>query len=143
MKVVLMLALVLSSARAFAAAPAEPLGGDVTGTVKVSGLEIPRNEFSVAPRDAYIHVVWDSSADRGAIKAAGKSFSLPAAALDLARSAGVAGDSAKQEYKVDVVEFPERDDYGAPRWDKIVFVGRFVVTRNGKKWTVKKRPEGS
>jgi hypothetical protein len=117
------------------------LGGAVTGTVQVSGLTVPLNEILVTPKADYVHIIWDSFADRAAIKEAGKAFSLNAVAVALARTLGRAAEPKATLFKVDVAEFPVRDNYGVPRWDKVEFLGRFVVSRKGDKWVVKKRPE--
>jgi hypothetical protein len=134
------LALLLCLAGSALRADEMPLGGDVTGTAQVAGLTVPLDEILITPKPDYVHIIWDSFADRAAIKDAGKSFSLNAAALALARGLGLAAGPKATLFKVDVAEFPVRDDYGAPRWDKVEFLGRYVVTRKGEKWMVKKRP---
>src|SRR5665213_942423 len=115
------------------------VGGNVTGTVKVAGLDVPRNQIVVSPKAAYVHIIWDAFAERAAIKQAGKAFSLTAAALDLVKTEGLTASPRTVLFKVDVAEFPVRDDYGAPRLDKIEFLGRYVISRSGDKWVVKKR----
>jgi hypothetical protein len=116
------------------------LGGDVTGTAQIAGLTVPLDQILATPKTGYVYIVWDSLAERAAIKRAGKAFSLAAAALDLAKTVGVLAGPAAGLFKVDVAEFPERDDYGAPRWDKMGFLSRFVVTRPHGHWVVNKRP---
>jgi len=115
------------------------VGGDLSGTVKVVGLYIPRNQILVTRKPDHVHILWDAFAERAAIKKAGKAFTLEAAALALVKTMGLAAAPNATLFKVDVAEFPVRDDYGAPRWDDISFLGYYTVTRSGKKWLVKRR----
>jgi hypothetical protein len=134
-----LLVLVLCLGAAILRAEDMQVGGHLTGTVKIAGVEVPRDQVLVTPKADHVHILWDAFAERGAIKQAGKVFSLDAAALALAKTMGHAAAPKATLFKVDVAEFPVRDDYGAPRWDDIRFLGHFVVTRVGKRWVVKKR----
>lgn len=113
------------------------VGGDVSGTVKVGGLEVGRDQILVTPKKGYVHIIWDAYPSQAAIKAAGAAFKLETAAKDLATGLGVSADPKAKFVKVDIAEFPVRDDYGAPRWDKLAFLGRYEVKLKGKKWSVK------
>lgn len=117
------------------------VGGDVTGTVRVAGLDVPLDQILVTPKPDYVHIIWDSYAEHDAIKQAGKAFRMTAAALALARTLGRTAEPKATLFKVDVAEFPVRDDYGAPRWDKVVFLGRYVVSWKGGHWVVTKRAD--
>ena len=133
------LVLALCLAGSAARAGGVEVGGDLSGTVQVGGLAVERSRILVTPKPGYVHLIWDAYADRAAIQAAGRAFHLQAAAVDLARTLGLQADPQATAFKVDVAEFPERDDYGAPRWDKLKFLGRFEIALKGKKWVAKKR----
>ena len=114
-------------------------GQDVTGTAMIAGIEVAKNQYLVTPKPGYVHLLWNAFPYQAAIKGAGKAFSFEAAATDLAKGPGLEASPKAKVFRVDLVEFPEKDNYGAPRWDKIQFLGKFEVTLKGKKWSIKKR----
>ncbi|HXB96976.1 MAG TPA: hypothetical protein VNZ54_02930 [bacterium] len=135
------LALLLCLAGPALRASDKGVGGFVTGTAMVAGMEIPMIQILVTPKPDYVHIIWDAFPQHDDIKAAGKAFTLEGAAMDLAKGPGLAAVPGATEFKVDVAEFPVRDEYDAPRWSDLRFLGRFVLTRHGKRWVVKKRAE--
>lgn len=138
LKGILLLGLFLCAAPLAAAGPAgSDVGGAVTGTARVAGLDVPLDQVLVTPKPDHAHIIWDAFAERDAIRRAGKSFSLARAALDLAKGPGRAAAPKTSVFKVDIAEFPERDDYGAPRWDRMDFLGRYEVVRARGKWSVR------
>jgi hypothetical protein len=115
------------------------VAGQVTGTVKIAGLEVALNQIMVTPKEGYTHVLWNSFPYRNGIRDAGKAFALELAASDLAQGPGLEASPKSKKFKVDIVDFFEKDTYDAPRWDKVKFLGRFEVSLKNKKWVVTKR----
>jgi hypothetical protein len=117
------------------------IAGSISGTTKISTLDVPLCQILVTQKPNYVHILWDAFPERAAIQAAGKSFSLKKAVLDLVLGPGLAAVPSSKTMKIDVTEFPERDDYGAPRWDKIQFLGRFEAKLVSGKWSIRKLPQ--
>ena len=46
-----------------------------------------------------------------------------------------------RRFKVTLAEFPERDEYDAPRWDKIRVLGKYEAKVGGKKLSLTKLKE--
>jgi hypothetical protein len=121
---ILILALVLPLALAarHAAAGARPL----TPTVSVEGLDVRLDDVIVKAKTGYAYLMWDAFPYRQAISAAAKVRGLDDAPYRDRVLQGLAktllGRLAKRgvrKFKADAVEFPERDEYGAPRWASV------------------------
>ena len=105
-----------------------------TAKVKVGPLVWSTEDMSATDKGAYVYIMADLFPYRDALKAAGKA-ALPARlAVDLIRDHFSALFPKAPYFKVAVVEFPERDEYDAPRWDKIQVLGRFVVRKQGRRY---------
>ena len=110
----------------------------VTNTVKVAGIEVAHDQILITPKPGYVHMIWDAFPNHAAIQNAGKAFNFEAAALDLAKGPGLAASPGAKVFKVDIMELSEKDSYGNPQWDKVSFLGRFLLTLEDKKWLIKK-----
>jgi hypothetical protein len=107
----------------------------LTWTTQVLDLTVMKADILASKKQGYGHVLWDAFPLREELKA--KPVSLSAAAQALALGPGLAKMPEATRFKIDIVEFPERDDYGAPRWESIKVLGKFEVSKAGKAWLVK------
>jgi len=121
-----------------AAAPAEglsaPVSGDVsaTATVAVGPLTLKAGDLRATEKPGYVHLMVDLFPYRDAIKAAGDKAKPEVLAKDLVKKFLLPKYPQAAKFKVVLAEFPERDEYDAPRWDKIQVLGRYNVTLKGK-----------
>ncbi len=126
------------------AAPAwcEEAAKPVTATVKAAFLEVRKSDFIVTRKETHLHLLWDAFPYAAQIKARAELKKKKASdlrkevALSLVQLTLKAGGEKPKAIKVDVVEFPERDEYGAPRWGSIKKLERFGV-KQGPKGTLK------
>lgn len=119
-----------------APAPLRPAGSALpaTPTVKAGGADIVPADFIITRKKGYVHLLWDAFPYRGPAAP-----DVQAVVADL-----LAGPVAKKfpkavKVKVDVVEFPDRDEYGAPRWESIRRVAAFQALKKGGKWKIGKK----
>jgi hypothetical protein len=128
-----------------ASAQADGLGaripGDVsaTATVAVGPLAIKASDLMTTEKPGYIHLMADLFPYRADIKAAGDRAKPETLAKGLVRELGLKRFPQATHFKVVLAEFPERDEYDAPRWDKIQILGRFEVTVQGKSLRLAKK----
>jgi hypothetical protein len=100
----------------------------LTYALKVGSLTIKSADVSLTQKTTYVHVLFDAFPYRDALRL----DSPEPATLDPVVKALVEGIVLKRlpatkEAKVDVVEFLDRDEYGAPRWDSVKWVGKYEV----------------
>jgi len=107
----------------------------VTWTTQVLSLTVMKADILASKKQGYGHVLWDAFPVKEQLKA--EPLSLSAAAEALALGPGLAKMPEATRFKVDIVEFPERDDYGAPRWESIRVLAKFEVSKVGRAWQVK------
>ena len=112
-----------------------------TGTVQAGPLTLSLDNVIFTQKQGYAHVLWDAYPSAKKIQDLGLANLSPVAAALLNR-AGVLFPREK-EFKLDVVELPQRDDYGAPRWDQIVLKEKYKGHRKGKKIQVEPLSQGS
>jgi hypothetical protein len=97
----------------------------VTPTVQVEDLSVRLDDVIVTPKKDYAHFLWDSFPYKAAITAAAKGQNQDEQAyrekvLKLLANAVVALHAPKLRHiKADVVEFTERNEYGAPLWSSV------------------------
>jgi hypothetical protein len=113
----------------------------LTITAKIGGLEIQESNLIFTEKPDHIHVIVDAFPYRDAIKALGKAFSWLEFSKALAKDTLLRRYPKAQRAAIDVVEYPERDDYGAPRWDSVVRLGSFDAKRSGDKVSVRPRAQ--
>lgn len=101
------------------------------------GLKIPATDLVLTPKAGYVHVMVDLYPQKEALAALGKKAAPKALALALVRDALSPRFPKAPFFKVLFVEMPVRDEYNAPRWDKLVVVGRFEVHPDKKGFRVK------
>jgi hypothetical protein len=108
-----------------------------TPTVQVLGLEIRAADVVVSPKPGYAHLLWDVFPAREAVRAAAKARAQDepvfrrAVALALAQALVPKAAPGRATVKVDVVEFPERDEYGEPRWSSVKKLQKFDLRLTG------------
>ena len=110
-------------------AKAAPLG------LRIGAAEVKAADCLFTPKPAYVHVILDLFPYREALKASG--LGLTQVAQALADGPVAAKHPKAKAVKVALVEYPERDDYGAPRWDKVVVLGKFEGPKKGKGFDLK------
>jgi hypothetical protein len=115
----------------------------LTSTVQIGGLEIQESNLIFTEKPDHIHVIVDAFPYRDAIKARGKAFSWLEFAKSLAKDTLLRRYPKAQRAVIDVVEYPQRDDYGAPRWDSVVRLGAFEAKRSADKVAVKPRAKAA
>jgi hypothetical protein len=111
----------------------------VTVTAKVAGMDIRESDLYFTPKPAYVHVIVDVFPNRDAIRARGNDFRWAEFVKLLATKVVFPRYVTATAAVIAVVELPERDDYGAARWDQINKLGIFDVAMRGLTITVKER----
>jgi hypothetical protein len=109
----------------------------VTNTARIAGIEVANDQILITLKTGYVHLLWDAFPSQEAIRAKGKAFNLENAVRDLVFGPGLASQPEAMVFKVDVVEYFEKDSYGTKRWDKVRSLGRFEVALKCNKWLVK------
>ncbi len=136
MRLLLLVVLLNSTHAVFADGLDSTLGRSVTTTVKVGALNIRTNDMRATDKADYIYVMADLFPYRTSLPMGGKKPGLRKLATELiSNHYGLLYPKASF-FKVALVEFPERDEYDAPRWDKIKVLGTFKVWRRGRHWHV-------
>lgn len=135
MKRTIIMALAMGLLAAQALAAPRPL----TPTVKVEGLDLRLDDVIITPKAGYAHLLWDLFPYHDAVAAAAKAKSQPEADFralvvkGLAQALVPAKAPKVKLVKADVVEFTERDEYGAPRWSSVKKVQKLQVTLEAPK----------
>jgi hypothetical protein len=119
-----------------AAAPA-----GLTATVAVGPLSLKESDLQASEKPDHVFLMADLFPYRDAIRAAGGKASPELLARGLVAQWLVPRYPRARRFKVTLVEFPERDEYDAPRWDKIKVLGKFEARMDGKKMKLTKLKE--
>jgi hypothetical protein len=96
-------------------------------TLKISSLLVQEADLLVTPKNEYVHVIFDAYPYRSQIKKAGKGFAWRRAVKDLAETVVFKRNPQMSRAKIVIVEYSERDDYGAPVWETVQKLGEFEV----------------
>jgi hypothetical protein len=112
--------------------PAEDGATDValslSDTVKLGSLSIKAADVSLTRKRAYVHVLFDAFPYRDDLLVDSPNPKpLEPVVKALVEGFVLTRLPATKLVKVDVVEFTDRDDYGAARWDAIKRLGKFEV----------------
>lgn len=86
----------------------------VTGTVQLAGLSVGRQYISVAAAKGYTRILVDLFPYQAERKKLGAAFSYKAVAEDLVKGPALASQPKLKAFKVDIVEYSQRDDYALP-----------------------------
>jgi hypothetical protein len=111
----------------------------LTDTVKLGSLSIKAADVSLTQKTTYVHVLFDAFPYRDDLQ-----LDSPVPKhLEPVVKALVVGFVLKRLpatklVKVDVVEFTERDEYGAPRWDTIKLLAKFEVKIQRHRLSIKR-----
>lgn len=103
--------------------------------VKLAGLDVKSSDWTFTPKDGYVHAILDLIPYKEAMAKSGlKQEKLAQALLD-----GPLAEKYPDAVKVKLVllEYPERDNYGAPRWDKVKVVARYEASKKKKSFVLK------
>jgi hypothetical protein len=95
--------------------------------VRIGGLEVAQVDLLLTKKKGYYHLLWDAFPYKTALKGGDPAEKVPA----LLEWAFASKSDAKQ-LKLDIVEVPERDDYGAPRWETLKVIGQWECARPAK-----------
>jgi hypothetical protein len=118
---------------------AEDSATPAAGAAKGAALQIKPADLSLTQKAGYVYVLFDAFPYRDALKLdTPKPEPLEPVLRGLASGPVLSRWPATKLVKVDVVEFSERDDYGAPRWDSIKRLGKFEVRITKHKISVKR-----
>jgi hypothetical protein len=109
---------------------------DVTSTVQFASLSVKEADLLFTPKAEYVHVIFDAFPYRAKIAALGKGTTLQQVAKELAQKVVFARYPTVKKSKIVIVEYSERDDYGAPVWESVVRLGEYEAKRDGRKVTV-------
>lgn len=119
-------------------APGPAHADPVTPTVQVAGITISASCYIFTPGKGYVHLLLDTFALRGQLGDAAKRKAL---ALGLLNEKLDPKFSAIKKAKVDVVEFTERDSYGAPDWGSLVKLEHYEGIRvRMRGWRLETKP---
>ena len=111
----------------------------VSGTAKGASLQIKAANLSLTQKAGYVYVLFDAFPYRDALKLdTPNPAPLEPVVKTIAAGPVLARWPATKLVKMDVVEFSEKDDYGAPRWDSIKRLGKFEVKIAKHKFSVKR-----
>lgn len=111
----------------------------LTGTVQVGSLSIKAADVSLTLKPTYVHVLFDAFPYRDDLQVdTPRPKPLAPVVKALVEGFVLTRLPATKLVKVDVVEFPERDDYGAPRWDTVKRLGKFEVKISRRGLSVKR-----
>ncbi len=128
-------ALALSVGLGAQAAMYEP----VTGTVKAGPLELSLDNVVFTQKTGYVHILFDAYPYADKIKSAGLKSLAPVVDVLLMKEAPKRFPKEKH-FKLFVIELSQRDDYGAPRWEKMVIKEEYLGDVKGGKVKVTKMP---
>jgi hypothetical protein len=106
----------------------------LTYTLKVGSLSIKSADVSLTRRSTYVHVLFDAFPYRDALQMDSPNPKpLEPVVKALVKGFVLKSLPATKLAKVDVVELLDRDDYGAPRWDSVKWLGKYEVkiTKHG------------
>lgn len=103
--------------------------------IQAGGIVVDRADIIITKKKGYIHLLWDAFPASVALKAlTGTAEAGRLAVLDdLVRGPVTKADPDVPKVRADVVEFPLRDDYGAPVWSSIKRLGHCVYLRSGSR----------
>lgn len=106
----------------------------VTGTVELAGLRIERANISVTVDPSRARILADIFPNQKERLALGDKFDPQALALALVQGPGKAKDPKLKAFRVDIVEYSQRDDYGLPVFSsmKPFYSVKGKVDRKGK-----------
>ena len=99
--------------------------------ITIQGMSIPACDIVLTQRGTTVHVLWDAFPSHSQLSMLGASASLTRLAEALVTGYAAKKHPAIHDFKVAIVEFPERDSYGTPRYELARTLGRFhwTVTR--------------
>ena len=108
---------------------AEESSKALTATVKAAGLVVKLSDLSISLKGDHVHLLFDAFPYRGQLQ----TDTAQARPLSPVVESLIAGPLLSRFpsaglVKVDVVEFSQRDDYGAPRWDSIRRLAKFEAS---------------
>ena len=117
-------------------AEAAPL---LTGTVTLGALSIKAADVSLTLKATYVHVLFDAFPYRNDLQVDSPSPKpLEPVVKALVEGFVLTRLPGTKLVKVDVVEFTDRDDYGAARWDTIKRLGKFEVKIRRHRLSIKR-----
>jgi hypothetical protein len=120
----------------YEASAAAPL---LTGTVEAGSLSIKAADVSLTLRPTYVHMLFDAFPYRDDLQVdSHKPKPLEPVVEALVQGFVLARLPGTKLVKVDVVEFTDRDSYGAPNWDVVKRLGRFEVKIRKHRISIKK-----
>ena len=106
---------------------------DVTATASVQAgpLTLNLKDVIFTQKKGYVHVLLDAWPYAAQISAQGLS-SLSSVAEALLSTEGMKRFPKEKNFKLDVVELSQRDDYGAPRWELVKLKERYKASVGAK-----------
>jgi hypothetical protein len=107
-----------------------PLSAATTVTAEViqaGPLNVSLADVISTQKKGYVHVLIDVWPNAAKI-AEGKLSSLSSTVEAILSRSMVKKFPKAKDFKIDVVELPERDEYGAPRWELIRLKERYTAT---------------
>lgn len=109
-------------------------------TVQAQGLTVSAQDLLLTPKAAYTHVLWDVFPARTRLDAAAEGRDREGFYRDFVQALARGPYQARlggRRLRVDVVEIPLRDEYGAPQWSSVKKLARFELPAEA---TLKARP---
>jgi hypothetical protein len=131
LKTLFTLCLLLGALAAGPLAADSPL--DVTPTVKAGNLTVKLSDVLLTPKPGYVHMLFDAYPYRDDIPKDGMDQVLKTIAKDLVKDPLLVKFPKTTKVKADMVQFSQRDDYGAPRWDSVTKLAHYEISlKKGK-----------
>jgi hypothetical protein len=110
--------------------PSKKASQPVTGCpLKAQGVTVKAEDVMVTPKQGYVHVLIDLFPYHDRLKSMDDK-GWQALALSAARDCAALKHPGNK-VKVDVVEFKERDTYGAPVWSSVKVLGKYSFAKQG------------
>jgi hypothetical protein len=131
------LAVLLILAPGLKAAPDSTSAQASTITVQICGLTVKQADINFTPKKDYIFTIFDLFPYRDQL--AKTPVGLPKLAQGLADGFLLSKFPDTKKAKIVLLEYPDRDDYGAPRWDTVKVLARFSANLEPKGFQL--RPE--
>ena len=101
----------------------------LTQTVQVAGVSILQDDFVLTAGKGYVHILLDTYRSRSVLDSAEKRRAL---ALGILNEQLGARFAKMKKAKIDVVQFTERNNYGAPDWSSLIKQERYEGSKDKK-----------